>query len=62
MMKAMTKKLIALVVFGMAFGFVEAAVVYYLRTIVWQHCFTGPTACKLLHNRDLHLPFFTFAP
>lgn len=29
----MNKKFVALVVFGVAFGFVEAAVVYYLRTI-----------------------------
>jgi hypothetical protein len=29
----MNKKLIALIVFGVAFGFVEAAVVYYLRTV-----------------------------
>lgn len=29
----MKKNLIALIVFGVAFGFVEAAVVYYLRTL-----------------------------
>ncbi len=29
----MTRKLLALIVFGAAFGFVEAAVVYYLRTL-----------------------------
>jgi hypothetical protein len=56
-MKAMTKKMIALVVFGMAFGFVEAAVVYYLRTLLGLNSNFVP---QQSYKQILNLGFIAF--
>lgn len=47
----MNRKLLALIVFGIAFGFVEAAVVYYLRTLFGLDAnFTPPANSKIILN------------
>lgn len=48
--------LIFLIVFGVAFGFVEAAVVYYLRTLIHFHGNQSISHYKVL----LNLGFITF--
>ena len=52
----MLKKLIATMVFGTAFGFVEAAVVYYLRDLINFHTNYVISGYKVL----LNLGFITF--
>ncbi len=50
----MKRKLLALIVFGIAFGFVEAAVVYYLRTLFGDHSnFNPPTHYRIILNLGL---------
>lgn len=50
----MKRKLVALIVFGVAFGFVEAAVVYYLRTLFGLNSnFVPHVSYKLILNLGL---------